>query len=166
MRCQHGSNQKCTHCLPLDVGFFNTNSLKIFCIQPYDEEYLRSKDIKHLSFHAYVRKLTNLHGKGTHSNSVVENVDLKLKKNCPTGHPPYPQGLCTKCRPSTLTLNRQVFRHVDNIEFENGNIMNAFLNFWRRSSHQRLGYLIGRYDPFTDVPLGKIIYLLFNLSSF
>jgi hypothetical protein len=32
MRCQHGSNQKCTHCLPLDVGFFNTNSLKIFCI--------------------------------------------------------------------------------------------------------------------------------------
>jgi nuclear protein localization family protein 4 len=43
---------------------------------------------------------------------------------------------------------------VDNIEFENDQIVNDFLDFWRRSSHQRIGYLIGRYEPFTEVPLG------------
>lgn len=32
--------------------------------------------------------------------------------------------------------------------------MNRFLDFWRVSSHQRVGYLIGRYEPFLDVPLG------------
>lgn len=136
--CQHRSNQKCTNCLPLD---------------PYDENYLREKDIKHLSFHAYVRKLTDLHGRGTRSNNVLENVDCKLKMNC-EGHLPYPKGICTKCRPSTLTLNRQVFRHVDNIEFENGNIVSEFLDFWRHSLHQRIGFLIGRYEPFAEVPLG------------
>jgi nuclear protein localization protein 4 homolog len=43
---------------------------------------------------------------------------------------------------------------VDNIEFENGQIVNDFLNFWRTSSHQRIGFLVGRYEPFTEVPLG------------
>ena len=47
-----------------------------------------------------------------------------------------------------------MFRHVDNIEFENGEIVNSFLDYWRHSSLQRIGYLIGRYEPFTDVPLG------------
>jgi nuclear protein localization family protein 4 len=33
-------------------------------------------------------------------------------------------------------------------------VVNRFLDFWRASSHQRVGYLIGRYEPHTDVPLG------------
>uniref|UniRef100_A0A914GYV8 Nuclear protein localization protein 4 n=1 Tax=Globodera rostochiensis TaxID=31243 RepID=A0A914GYV8_GLORO len=121
LMCRHGPRQKCTNCLPLD---------------PYDENFLREKDIKHLSFHAYVRKLTDLHGKGTRSNNVLEN------------------GICTRCRPSTLTLTRQPFRQVDNIEFTNAHIVNNFLNFWRSSSFQRIGYLIGQYEPFAEVPLG------------
>uniref|UniRef100_A0A1I7WSA5 Zf-NPL4 domain-containing protein n=1 Tax=Heterorhabditis bacteriophora TaxID=37862 RepID=A0A1I7WSA5_HETBA len=35
--------------------------------EPYDEEYLKSKDIKHMSFHAHIRKLTDGHGKGSHT---------------------------------------------------------------------------------------------------
>ncbi|VDK25600.1 unnamed protein product [Anisakis simplex] len=90
--CHHGPRQKCTHCLPLD---------------PYDEEYLKEKEIKHMSFHAYVRKLTAGHGKGTQLKKPLENVVCKLKENC-TAHKPYPQGICTKCRPPSMTLNRQV----------------------------------------------------------
>ncbi|KAI6208200.1 NPL4 domain containing protein [Aphelenchoides besseyi] len=137
--CHHGPRQKCSNCLPID---------------PYDEDYLKSKDIKHMSFHAYVRKLTDLHGKGTQLKKPLENVNCFLDLNCTNGHKPYPKGICTKCRPPTLTLNRQIFRHVDNITIENEDVVNRFLDFWRRSSHQRVGYLIGRYEPFLDVPLG------------
>ncbi|VDM46229.1 unnamed protein product [Toxocara canis] len=136
--CHHGARQKCTHCLPLD---------------PYDEEYLKEKDIKHMSFHAYVRKLTAGHGKGTQLKKPLENVVCTMKQNC-SSHKPYPEGICTKCRPPSLTLNRQRYRHVDNISIENENVVNRFLAFWRKSGHQRIGYLIGRYEPFSDVPLG------------
>ncbi|CAK5049847.1 unnamed protein product [Meloidogyne enterolobii] len=46
------------------------------------------------------------------------------------------------------------FRHVDNIELENDSIVNEFLNFWRNSSCQRIGFLIGKYEQFSEVPLG------------
>lgn len=42
--CRHGANAKCVHCLP---------------IEPYDEGYIREHNIKHMSFHAYLRKLTS-----------------------------------------------------------------------------------------------------------
>ncbi|VDM72318.1 unnamed protein product [Strongylus vulgaris] len=48
----------------------------------------------------------------------------------------------------------QKYRHVDNIFFENQDLVNDFLNFWRTTGNQRVGYLIGKYQPFTDVPLG------------
>jgi nuclear protein localization family protein 4 len=108
--CNHGSRQKCTYCLPIDVGLDIGIELFTHAFQPYDEEYLKSKDIKHMSFHAYVRKLTDLHGKGTHLKQPLENVNCLLDMNCTNGHKHYPLGICTKCRPPTLTLNRQVIR--------------------------------------------------------
>jgi nuclear protein localization family protein 4 len=60
-----------------------------------------------MSFHAYVRKLTAGHGKGSHVRAPLENVVCNLKPGC-TDHRPYPAGICTKCRPPMLTLNRQV----------------------------------------------------------
>lgn len=38
--------------------------------------------------------------------------------------------------------------------FENSTIVDRFLNFWRRSGHQRIGFLYGRYETFEGVPLG------------
>uniref|UniRef100_A0A0N5BN02 Nuclear protein localization protein 4-like protein n=1 Tax=Strongyloides papillosus TaxID=174720 RepID=A0A0N5BN02_STREA len=137
--CLHGVRQRCSNCLPID---------------PYDPEYLKEKEIKHMSLHSYIRKLTDGGGRSTKSLKVLEEINCKLDVNCDAGHKPYPKGICTKCRPSTLTLNRQVYRHVDNISIENDYVANQFLNFWRKSGIQRVGYLIGVYEPFSEVPLG------------
>ncbi|KJH47302.1 nuclear protein localization protein 4 domain protein [Dictyocaulus viviparus] len=136
--CHHNARQKCAHCLPID---------------PYDEDYLKSKDIKHMSFHAHVRKLTSGHGKGSTLKRPLENIRAAIDLSCPA-HKPYPKGVCTKCKPPMITLNRQKYRHVDNIFFENQDLVNDFLNFWRTTGNQRIGYLIGKYQPFSDVPLG------------
>lgn len=64
------------------------------------------------------------------------------------------EGICSKCQPTALTLNLQKYRHVDCVMFENRHIVDRFLDFWRRSSFQRAGVLLGRYEPHGDVPLG------------
>ncbi|XP_060577563.1 nuclear protein localization protein 4 homolog [Ruditapes philippinarum] len=135
--CHHGPSGKCLHCVPLE---------------PFDETYLQTCDppIKYLSFHSYLRKLTSGVDKGKFAN--LENVSCKIKEGCKE-HPPWPAGICTKCQPTALTLNRQRYRHVDYIMFENPNICNQFLNYWRSTGNQRLGIMYGRYGPHKDIPL-------------
>jgi nuclear protein localization family protein 4 len=49
----------------------------------------------------------------------------------------------------------QVYRHVDNIMFEDKNIVDRFLEGWRRSGGlQRVGFLYGRYEEYEKVSLG------------
>ncbi|XP_046855842.1 nuclear protein localization protein 4 homolog isoform X2 [Xenia sp. Carnegie-2017] len=136
--CHHGPKSKCVHCFPLE---------------PYDETYLKNREppIKHLSFHAYLKKLTQGQTKGKYA--VLENITCKIKPGCKE-HPPWPDGICTKCQPSAITLKRQEYRHVDNIMFENPFLVERFLNYWRKTGKQRLGYLYGRYEYHKDVPLG------------
>lgn len=43
---------------------------------------------------------------------------------------------------------------MDNISIENEEVVNRFLAFWRKTGHQRMGYMIGRYEPFQEIPLG------------
>lgn len=38
--------------------------------------------------------------------------------------------------------------------FENSYLVENFLNYWRSTGHQRIGYLYGRYEVHSDVPLG------------
>lgn len=38
--------------------------------------------------------------------------------------------------------------------FENTALVERFLNYWRTTGHQRLGYLYGTYEMNNDVPLG------------
>ncbi|XP_012590208.1 PREDICTED: nuclear protein localization protein 4 homolog [Condylura cristata] len=136
--CRHGPLGKCVHCVPLE---------------PFDEDYLHHLEppVKHMSFHAYIRKLTGGADKGKFV--ALENISCKIKSGC-EGHLPWPNGICTKCQPSAITLNRQKYRHVDNIMFENHTVADRFLDFWRKTGAQHVGYLYGRYTEHKDIPLG------------
>lgn len=43
---------------------------------------------------------------------------------------------------------------MDNISFENELLVSRFLDYYRKSGNQRIGYLIGKYEQHFDVPLG------------
>jgi len=38
--------------------------------------------------------------------------------------------------------------------FENPQIVERFLDYWRVTGHQRIGFLYGTYEIHSDVPLG------------
>nr|CAD7588973.1 unnamed protein product [Timema genevievae] len=134
--CRHGANACCVHCSPLE---------------PFDEAYLKEQNVKHLSFHAYLRKLTAGVDRGKFAS--VEDISCRIKPGC-KDHPPWPKGFCSKCQPNAITLNRQEYRHVDNVVFENPHLVERFLNYWRTTGHQRIGFLFGNYEIHSDVPLG------------
>ena len=48
----------------------------------------------------------------------------------------------------------QKYRHVDYIQLENRFMVERFLNYWRNTGSQRLGFLYGKYQSHKDVPLG------------
>ena len=83
----------------------------------------------------------------------LENLSCRIKTGC-SDHPPWPEAICSKCQPSAVTLNRQSYRHVDNIMFENAQLVERFINYWRVTGHQRVAFLYGRYQTYLDVPLG------------
>ncbi|XP_078044358.1 nuclear protein localization 4 isoform X2 [Augochlora pura] len=134
--CRHGGNGCCINCSPLE---------------PFDESYLKEQNIKHLSFHSYLRKLTAGVDRGKFIQ--LDDISCRVKTGC-KDHPPWPRGICSKCQPNSITLNRQTYRHIDNVMFENPTLVERFLNYWRDTGHQRIGYLYGRYEHHTDVPLG------------
>lgn len=134
--CHHANTNRCVHCSSLE---------------PYDESYLKEQKIKHLSFHSYLRKMTSGVDRGKFV--AFEDINCKIKGGC-REHPPWPKGICSKCQPSAITLNRQTYRHVDNVMFENNGIVDEFLNYWRITGHQRIGFLYGTYEISNDVPLG------------
>ncbi len=107
----------------------------------------------------------------------MEDMAVSIKPCC-TEHPPWPRGICFKCRLSALTLSYQVstisvsrhsplrlisyrllcfwwqtYRHVDSVMFKKGQIVDKFLSYWRVSGYQRIGFLYGNYEQFPDVPL-------------
>ena len=136
--CHHGPQGKCIHCTE---------------VEPFDTAYLASRNppVKYMSFHAYIKKLQSGIDKGKYLN--LENMNCKIRAGCKE-HPAWPKGICNKCQPPTIYLNRQFYRHVDNIMFENSQIVDNFLNYWRKSGTQRIGLLYGRYEAYDGVPLG------------
>ncbi|KAI0052906.1 polyubiquitin-tagged protein recognition complex Npl4 component [Auriscalpium vulgare] len=139
--CRHGPNAMCDYCMPLE---------------PYDANYHKEHSIKHLSYHAYLRKLTpKTASAAAAALPPLSEPDYRVKAPCPTGgHAPWPAGICTSCQPSAITLQSQPFRMVDHLEIASVEVVDRFLQAWRATGLQRFGWLIGRYEPYDKVPMG------------
>lgn len=139
--CRHSGMGMCEYCSPLP---------------PWDAEYHEQNSIKHISFHSQLALLNSETNKGTGSSFIppLKQSNFKILSPCPSGHEPWPRGICSKCQPSSITLKRQKFRMVDHVEFQRSDIVNNFIDSWRRSGVQRIGLLIGSYDKYEKTPLG------------
>jgi nuclear protein localization family protein 4 len=138
--CKHSINGMCDYCMPLE---------------PYDAAYHKEHNIKHLSYHAYLRKLTP---KSANSSAALlpplTPLSYKVKIPCPKGHPSWPAEICSTCQPTAITLQSQSFRMVDHLEIAATDIIDRFLQAWRKTGLQRFGWLIGHYEPYDKVPMG------------
>jgi len=100
--------------------------------------------IKHIPFHAWAREKAYRSGSNTQAPLEADKFKIPLRKQL-TG---------TDIAQSTVTINRQPYRHVDFVLFESAQVVEPIIGSWRSSGLQRCGYLIGKYIPDANIPLG------------
>ena len=110
-QCMHGPNGKCTYCLDSNL----------------------IQNTKHISFDAYLNKSKQncKHPVEAKCNNCMPPSELNFKRSltCPN-HIAFKQSMCAKCMPDTCIVKRQIYRHVDYVEFMNYNDIKVFLSHW------------------------------------
>lgn len=135
---------------------FGDQSIDTMPVEAYDERLLKEKDIKLMSFHAYLRKLKSVAGGGKFSELKRHDFGSygaaggKAGTTAGWGGSTVSMGAL----PKPMTLNRQKHRHIDRVEIEEMEIFDRFLDSWRQTGAMRYGYLYGTYEEDTMVPLG------------
>lgn len=139
--CKHGDRAMCEYCSPLP---------------PWDKEYHNERNIKHISFHSYLKQLNEHTNKANGSSYIapLSQPNFRIDKKCRNGHEPWPRGICSKCQPSAITLQQQEFRMVDHVEIQRSELINEFIEAWRDTGTQRFGYMYGTYQEYDATPLG------------
>ena len=136
--CTHPAGQKCANCIDDDKNVFKHESFDNWIVET------RKKCAKSHPSNAKCQNCTFV-------NSVSYKVDYTCKN-----HKPYPLGMCNKCVPPAVILNRQIFRHVDYVSFMNYPELSKFVAHWQRQGclEQRMGYLYGYYSEDPTYPNG------------
>ncbi|CAK63271.1 unnamed protein product (macronuclear) [Paramecium tetraurelia] len=161
-KCKHGEGGRCLNCAPYEQEKKNTKTAnKILCQHgpngkcPHciDEGQIEAK---HLSFDQYLHdmkfKCRGQHPDNGRCNNCLPPtmISYKLKKDC-KNHAPYPKAMCNNCLPPSILLKRQIYRHVDYVEFLNIPEMSNLVQYWtsKGKTEQRMGFLYGYYaaDP-------------------
>ena len=107
-----------------------------FFSKPYEilnHDPWKKDGVKFIPFHGYLRKqLANQGCKHSEQSRCLlcKSLDPPSYKVKPCNkHPPYPDGICTDCKPSECRIDSQSYRHVDNVEFQVKNLFWLLLFF-------------------------------------
>jgi len=135
---------------------FGDQSIDSMPVEPYDERLLKEKDIKLMSFHAYLRKLKSVAGGGKFSELKRHDFGSYGASGGKAGTTAGWGGSTVSmgALPKPMTLKMQKHRHIDRVEIEHMEIFDKFLDSWRQTGAMRYGYLYGTYEEDEMVPLG------------
>lgn len=129
--CQHPTQGQCTHCM--DIAPWNVSQHPEFS----------ELNLKHIAFHAWLRE--------KEYNSPNNPVYLED----PSWRVDNANMITARQAAFSVVLERQTYRHVDHVEFEDPKMLDNFIGAWRATGRQRCGYLFGKYvQERSGIPLG------------
>ena len=114
--CQHGKLASCNRCISIAVFF----SFSILINQPWliqNHEPWASKGLKHIPFHAWIKH--KQYDSGSNTNFTLQEDSYRIENTGKLGTKDFLK--------STVTLQRQEYRHLDHVYFEDRYIIVDFL---------------------------------------
>ncbi|XP_049848811.1 nuclear protein localization protein 4 homolog [Schistocerca gregaria] len=120
--CDHKEDAICSACMPLAP----------WNVQEHEE--LKKVNLKHIPFHAWLRKKE--YDSPNNPVYLEDPACVIMDSNRASA------GKSTL----SVVLERQVYRHVDHVEFESSTLIERFIDAWRQTGQQRCGHLFGHYE--------------------
>lgn len=129
--CNHPIKGQCARCMPIAP----------WSIQTHPD--FESLNLKHIPFHSWLRE------------KEYRSPNNPVYLDDPTWKVEGANAISAKSATFSVVLERQPYRHVDHLEFEDSKILDNFIGAWRASGKQRCGFLLGKYvRENSGIPLG------------